>query len=126
MKQNTLSTTLDLVTRQWNIIENNILLPSILFEFGFSSDEFPVVFNSLSFGLIVQNLDNIVYYKSFPKVGIKYINTDQEVLEKTVVDLEPNTTYKVTLWAEDSNLRTETIYSLLTPDVEVYPDYEVS
>lgn len=126
MKQNTLSTTLDLVTRQWNIIENNILLPSILFEFGFLSDEFPVVFNSLSFGLIVQKLDNIVYYKSFPKVGIKYINTDQEVLEKTVVDLEPNTTYKVTLWAEDSNLRTETIYSLLTPDVEVYPDYEVS
>ena len=126
MKQNTLSTTLDLVTRQWNIIENNILLPSILFEFGFSSDEFPVVFNNLSFGLIVQNLDNIVYYKSFPKVGLKYINTDQEVLEKTLIDLEPNTTYKVTLWAEDSNLRTETIYSLVTPDVEIYPDYEVS
>ena len=62
----------------------------------------------------------------WPKVGIKYINTDQEVLEKTVVDLEPNTTYKVTLWAEDSNLRTETIYSLVTPEVEAYPDYEVS
>ena len=126
MKQNTLLTTLDLATRQWNITENNIILPSILFEFGFTSDESPVVFNNLSFGLIVQKLDSIVYYKSFPKVGIKYINTDQVVLEKTLIDLEPNTTYKVTLWAEDSNLRTETIYSLVTPDVEIYPDYEVS
>lgn len=126
MKHNTLSASLNLVTRQWDITENNIILPSILFEFGFTSDESPVVFNNLSFGLIVQKLDSIVYYKSYPKVGIKYINTDQEVLEKTVVDLEPNTTYKVTLWAEDSNLRTETIYSLVTPEVEAYPDYEVS
>ena len=126
MKHNTLTTTLNLVTRQWDIIENNIILSSILFEFGFTSDESPVVFNNLSFGLIVQKLESIVYYKSYPKVGIKYINTDQEVLEKTLVDLEPNTTYKVTLWAEDSNLRTETIYSLATPEVEAYPDYEVS
>jgi len=126
VKHNTLTTTLNLVTRQWGITENNIILSSILFEFGFTSDESPVVFNNLSFGLIVQKVDSIVYYKSYPKVGIKYINTDQEVLEKTLVDLEPNTTYKVTLWAEDSNLRTETIYSLVTPEVEAYPDYEVS
>ena len=125
MKQNTLSTTLNLVTRQWDITENNILLSSILVEFGFTSDESPIVFNNLSFGIIVQQSDTIVYYKAYPKVGVKYINTDQAVLEKILIDLEPLTTYKITFWAEDSNLRSENIYTLITPDVEVYPNYEV-
>lgn len=124
MKHNTLSVTLNLVTRQWNITEHNITSKNVLVEFGFTSDESIVTFNELSLGVIVSNQD-IVYYKSFPKAGHKYLSTDQEILERILIPLDTGNSYNITLWAEDSALRTQTVYSLVLPEPEAYPDYEV-
>ena len=124
MKYNTLSANLNLVTRQWSIIEHDIISKDVVVEFGFTSDEAVVTFKELSFGIIVVK-DDIVYYKSFPKAGHSYINTDQEILEKVLVPLNTGNTYTVTFWAEDSNLRTQITYSLILPKQEALPTYEV-
>ena len=124
-KQSTLQSEHDLVTRLWKISENSIYSPDIEVEFRFVSDSLPIMFSDFSFGIIVQKTKDIVFHKSFPKVGTTYISTDQEVLERILIKLEHNTEYKVTFWVEDSGLKTEYIHTLLLPEVQLFPEYEV-
>jgi hypothetical protein len=115
----------NLLSRVWDTEYTAVHPNTISLGFGFTSNTIPVVFKDLSFGIIITN-DNIVYYTSYPKLGMVYTSTDQEFLEvTTVTGLMHNTTYNVKAWVDNYGTKSELDYSFTTPNIEPTPDYEV-
>lgn len=125
MAKGVLTAQCNITTRQWNIEEQDIAGSSFTLNFEFTSLDESVVFNNLSFGVIVTKAGKVVYHRAYPLNGSKYISTDQQVLQSINVPVEPNSEYELTLWVDDSGLRTEETYQLSVAEIEPYPDYEV-
>ena len=115
-----------MLSRDWTIDYTEVHPNTLDINFGFILNTTPVTFDNLTFGVIVTNASNIVYYSCYPKPGTTYINTDQEFLEKFRVEsLVYNTTYNLKAWVDNYSIKTETNYSFTTPNVPPLPDYEV-
>ena len=121
-----LNVKLNLSTRQWTIEEVDISSRCIDVFFGFADTILPIEFNNLSFGIVFQKDNNIVYHTAFPKVGVVYKSTDLDFIETLRVEtLERNSEYNVTLWANNDGVNTEITYVLNTPNDPSFTDYEV-
>lgn len=126
MNLNTAIIEFNLVSKSYNIELRNIKDSYITFYFKFVSSSFPIQFNNLQFGILIQNEQkDIIYIKQWPNPGSKYISTDQEILEMFSFQLEQSKTYNVLLWTEESNIRTDSIIKMTIPYIEQFPDYEV-
>ena len=117
---------LNLSTRQWTIREVDISSKHLDVRFGFTDNTKPILFNNLSFGLILQKDNSIIYHTTFPKVGSTYKSTNLDFIEIFRIDrLTRNSQYNVTLWVNNDEITSETIYVLTTPNVPDINDYEV-
>ena len=125
MNKGILTAQCNITTRQWNFDEHAIAGSSFTINFEFVSLDEAVVFNNLSFGVIVTKAGKVVYHRAFPLSGFKYISTDQQVLQSINVPVEPDVNHELLFWVDDSGLRTEESYLINVPSIEPYPDYEV-
>ena len=117
---------LNLSTRQWTIREVDISAKHLDVRFGFTDTTKPILFNNLSFGLILQKDNSIIYHTTFPKVGSTYNSTNLDFIEIFHIDgLIRNSQYNVTLWVNNDEITSETTYVLNTPNVPDINDYEV-
>jgi len=117
---------LNLSTRQWTIQEVDISSKYVDVRFGFTNTTKSIEFNNLSFGLILQKDNSIIYHTTFPKVGSTYKSTNLDFIEIFRIDgLIRNSQYNVLLWVNNDEITSETIYVLTTPDVPDINDYEV-
>lgn len=126
MQQNSILVYYNLETREYEIVEKNILRPEVTFYFGFKDSNEVKTFNNLAFGVVVQNEEkDVIYLKNWPGQGSKYVSTDQEFIEIVHFILESGKNYRIFLWTEESGIRRDKIYTISTPEFEQYPDYEV-
>jgi hypothetical protein len=117
---------LNLSTRHWTIQEVDISSKYVDVRFGFTNTTKPIEFNNLSFGLILQKDNSIIYHTTFPKVGSTYKSTNLDFIEIFHIDgLIRNSQYNVTLWVNNDEITSETTYVLNTPNVPDINDYEV-
>jgi len=129
MYNNSIVITFDFDTNTYNIQQHNITdNESIVIYFVFISGSITknILFNNLSFGILIQ-LDNnsIILNKGWPIDDSVYLATDQDFLEFTNVNLATNTKYKMFLWTEYNNTRYQQELELEIPYIEELPDYEV-
>lgn len=121
-----LNVKLNLSTQHWTIEEVDISSRYVDVFFGFEDNKSPVEFTNLSFGIVLQQNNSIVYHMTFPKVGIVYKSTDLDFIEIFRIEsLERNAEYNVTLWANNDGVNAETTYVLTTPNEPSFTDYEV-
>lgn len=117
---------LNLSTQQWTIQEVDIASKHVDVRFGFIGPTMPIEFNNLSFGLILQKDNSIVYHKTFPTVGSTYKSTNLDFIEIFRIDgLTRNSQYNILLWVNNDEITSETMYVLNTPNVPDINDYEV-
>lgn len=117
---------LNLSTRQWTIREVDISPKFVDVHFGFTDTTKPILFNNLSFGLILQKDNSIIYHTTFPKVGSTYKSTNLDFIEIFRIDgLIRNSQYNILLWVNNDEITSETTYVLNTPNVPEINDYEV-
>jgi hypothetical protein len=77
---------------------------SINYTFGFLKDsKVEVVFDNLSFGVVIKDGDVEVHSQSFPPENVSYISSDQYILDSGFFDnLEVNKTYSLELWVKNA------------------------
>lgn len=126
MNLNTAIIEFNLESKSYHIELRNINDSYITFYFKFVSSRFPIQFNNLQFGILIQNEQkDIIYIKQWPNPGSKYISSDQEFLEMFSFQLEHSKTYNILLWTEESNIRTDSVIKMTIPYLEQFPEYEV-
>jgi len=130
---NTIQIKFNLITRVFSIIEGGIDFvygndndPIISFYYGFVGEEKNIVFKNLSFGIEIKNdLEEVIFTRTWPNDGSTYISSDQEFLQTFQIGFKSNKTYKVSLYVNEGFQFHETTYDLSIPEFEVFPDYEV-
>ena len=121
-----LNVKLNLSTQQWTIEEVDISSRYVDIFFGFEDIISPIEFSNLSFGIVFQKDNNIVYHTTFPKVGVVYKSTELDFIETFRIEsLERDSEYNLTIWANNDGINTETTYVLTTPNEPEFTDYEV-
>lgn len=72
-------------------------------------------YDNLSFGFVLSSEDSIVKQQLFPAENEKYINSDQEFMERSLVQITENTNYNILFWCEEGGERFENSYAFTTP-----------
>ena len=83
-----------------------------------------VQFSNLSFGAIVKCGDDIIVDKTYPIGDIKYISSNQDVLEIFRVNWKPLTTVNIKVWMNQFGLHFETDFNINIPQPQQpYPSW---
>jgi hypothetical protein len=95
----------DLNYDQW-IVENFFVDPrKTELQIGFRSlvngDSY-IEFNNLKFGFFLYYEGQTIQQGSYPPVGIKLISSDQEFIEQITLNVQPDKTYQIHIWAENA------------------------
>lgn len=114
--------------RSWSISESVLSHAFVDIFIGFESEESPIVFRDLSFGVSLLRNGDDFFTTKFPKPGTAYVSTDQPNVEVIRIELTHNTEYTLSVWCNENETRTESSYTFTTPEFvfEPYPDYEVT
>jgi len=128
MYNNSVVITFDFLTntytlQQYDITDNANIIIYFVFVSGTAKKN--ILFDNLSFGILLQKDNTIVCNKRWPDDEIQYVSTDQDFLEFTSIGLDTNIPYKLFLWTEYSSIRYQQEFSLEIPYIEQMPDYEV-
>jgi hypothetical protein len=92
-------------------------------EFSFFLEELEIEFsipkesnyNHLSFGFILESEGVQIEQQSFPIENVTYIGSDQEFMERSLIEINAGTTYNISFWCEESGERFENSYAFTTP-----------
>jgi hypothetical protein len=104
----------DLKNKTWTV---DTEVPGIIF-IGFVDGNETVVFDNLSFGVIVKDEEENVFEDSFPKNDVVYISTDQEDVEfVNIFNLELGKEYSYTLWAKNAGKEITHTFTFTEPIV---------
>jgi hypothetical protein len=102
-------------TSNWEVIFDN-LQPSCADLFIGFTDESPVVeFKNLQFKYELKHNNEILQQGSYPPPNTKYLNSDQVYLVVERLNLTPETTYELYLWAENDGKAFEKTFEFITP-----------
>lgn len=124
--KNTIKIEFNLVDRVFNLEPGSIEDRNLTLLFSFVGESQLINFNNLQFGVLIQNENkDIIYVKNYPNPGSRYVSTDQSLLELFSYTFEPEKTYQLLLWVEESNIRRDQIIQVSIPAIEEMPDYEV-
>lgn len=105
----------DFQTQNWIVTEENLDSFYVDLYIGFV-DQNPIInFVNLKFGYNLKSGETEVISQSYPPKGVKYEQTDQEFIIVDRLDLEPETSYSIFLWAENAGNRYEYTYDFTTP-----------
>lgn len=111
-------------TNNWSLnIED--LAPNYADLFISFTNEAPVVeFKGLKFGYELKQGENIKQYGMYPPPGVRYIRSDQAYLVVQRLNLKPEQTYTLFLWAENDGKRFEKDFEFITPrPLQPYPSW---
>lgn len=75
--------------------------------FCFHDNTQTIVFNNLSFGYKLFKQEELVAEEHWPQNGIRYISSDQEYLEVSRVITEPDTEYRLYVYANNAGVLIE-------------------
>jgi hypothetical protein len=111
-------------TSNWEVIFDN-LQPSCTDLFIGFTDESPVVeFKNLQFKYELKHNNEIQQQGSYPPPNTKYLNSDQTYLVVERLNLTPETTYELYLWAENDGNSFEKTFEFTTPrPAQPYPSW---
>lgn len=98
--------TYDISNKTWSATEMDI--PEVIC-FGFSDGKKKeVVFDNLSFGILVSSSDEVVLKETLPAEGVNYISTTEKyVTAWPVPPVAPEAQYECFLWAENADEKSE-------------------
>lgn len=109
-----LTITNNLILQDWKFVEFGESDHSISINFRFINDTPTIVFNDFSFGFTLTQNDTLLYSRSYPKEGTKYISTDQSYLESIIIDLIPDTKYALDVWSKENDIKSTGTYVFST------------
>jgi hypothetical protein len=105
----------DFQTQNWTITIQDLESNYADLFIGFT-DESPVVeFNNLQFKYELKHNNEIQQQGSYPPPNAKYLNSDQTYLVVERLNLTPETTYELYLWAENDGNSFEKTFEFITP-----------
>jgi hypothetical protein len=91
---------------------------------GFTNEAPIVEFKGLKFGYELKQGDNIKQYGMYPPPGVRYVRSDQAYLVVQRLNLKPEQTYTLFLWAENDGKRFEKDFEFTTPKpIQPYPSW---
>lgn len=94
--------------------------PSCEIYFAFRENgNLPVVFDGLTFGVLISINGDLYQELKYPSANIRYISTDQFYLTTEMIDIRPGDTVLLEAWAENAGRRMEHSYEVLLPGLEV-------
>lgn len=114
----------DFQTQNWLVTEEELSSHYADLCIGFTDQEPIVDFINLRFGYTLSSNDTELQTQSYPPEGVEYIQTDQEYLTVDTLNLQPETSYSLFLWAENDGKRYEYTYNFTTPrPPQPYPSW---
>ena len=114
----------DFQTQNWTITIEDLQSNYTDLFIGFT-DESPVVeFKNLQFKYELKHNNVILQQGSYPPPNVRYINSDQTYLVVERLNLSPETTYELYLWAENDGNSFEKTFEFTTPrPPQPYPSW---
>ena len=114
----------DFQTQNWTITIEDLDSNYTDLFIGFT-DESPVVeFKNLQFKYQLKHNNEILQQGSYPPPNVKYLNSDQVYLVVERLNLSPETTYELYLWAENDGNSFEKTFEFTTPrPPQPYPSW---
>jgi hypothetical protein len=114
----------DFQTQNWTITIEDLQSNYTDLFIGFT-DESPVVeFKNLQFKYELKHNNEIQQQGSYPPPNVKYLNSDQVYLVVERLNLTPETTYELYLWAENAGQSFEKTFEFTTPrPPQPYPSW---
>lgn len=110
--------------KRWKGTENSLTSNYCDLLIGFASNQTSTVFDNLSFGFKLTTSNKVLQSQNFPENDIVvYRSTAEPHLVSVPLNLEPNTTYTLTVWAENAGERKEFDYTFKTPHPTDTGDY---
>jgi hypothetical protein len=92
-------------------------------ELGFRrGGEKNITFDNCSFGLEFYDQGKCIQSQKWPEPGFTLVCTDQDIMQHSRVNFDPNKEYTLKVWIENAGERTEGLYTFITPSA---PDWEV-
>lgn len=83
-----------------------------------------VVFDNLSFGYKLTNGPELINDETWPPPGVRYIQTDQDILQTERVYWKPEKTLTLYVWFKNAGVKKEVTYNFDTPrPVSPYPSW---
>ena len=105
----------DFQTQNWTITIEDLESNYTDLFIGFT-DESPVVeFKNLQFKYELKQNGEVKQQKSYPPSNVMYHSSDQVYLVVERLNLTPETTYELYLWAENDGKSFEKIFEFITP-----------
>jgi hypothetical protein len=104
----------DFQTQNWTITIEDLQSNYTDLFIGFT-DESPVIeFKNLQFKYELKHNNEIQQQGSYPPPNVKYLNSDQVYLVVERLNLSPETTYELYLWAENDGNSFEKTFEFIT------------
>ena len=114
----------DFQTQNWLVTEEELSPYYADLCIGFTDQETIVTFINLKFGYTLSSNDTEIKTRSYPPEGSRYLRTDQEFITIDRLNLQPETSYSLFLWAENDGNRYEHTYNFTTPrPFQLFPSW---
>lgn len=116
----------DLNKKQFDFISevDAINCYSLEISFRFSNGESVVTFKNLSFGYDISQDGDTKYGGQYPRNGQIYESTDQQNLETVTVDVLPGRQYRLSVWCEEQEIRTDAVFDItINNPPQPYPSW---
>jgi len=111
-------------TQNWEVTFEDLAPTYADLIIGFTDDAPVVEFKDLKFKYELKQDGNIKQYGVFSPPGIKYVRTDQAYIVVERLNLLPEQTYELYLWAENGGESFERTVSFTTPrPAQPYPSW---
>lgn len=114
---NNIQAVYDILDKNWSVSLNlaSSLKNELAISFIAGTGLAKAKFNNLRFGYDLKLNNEIIVSDHFPRQGQIYELSDSYPLEIAILDLTPNKTYELCLYAENANHRTEKNIEFLVP-----------
>lgn len=114
----------DFQTQNWTITIEELDSHYANLFIGFTGESPVVEFQNLQFKYELKQNDEIKQQNSYPPSNVRYINSDQVYLVIERLELSPETTYELYLWAENAGQSFEKTFVFTTPrPAQPYPSW---
>lgn len=105
----------DFNTQNWTIAIEDLQSNYADLFIGFTNEPLVIEFQNLQFKYELKKDGEIQQQGSYPPPNVRYINSDQTYLVVERLNLTPETTYELYLWAENGGQSFEKTFEFTTP-----------
>jgi hypothetical protein len=115
----------DLKTQNWTVTLPEFSGSEINFRISFTNGEEEILFNSLSFGIVLYKNQELLSKENWPRSGAKYVTSNsQDFIEDYRIVLEQDESYSLRVWAHESEVLFEkTVVFTIPKPRQPYPSW---